>query len=69
MLRSKAIAAGVCWQRSVTTEVQRLWSWRYPVVDFDFWAKYGSWSQCPACGVCHFNDEYFRQVVFQQLLL
>ena len=38
---------------------------KYPAVDFQFWTRYGSWSQCPSCGVFTFNDQYFRDHVYQ----
>ena len=65
MLRCAALFAGQCWMRSHVSELQRGFSFSYPRVDFDFWVKYGSWSQCPACGSYHFNDRYFKQFVYQ----
>ena len=65
MLRCASLFAGQCWYRSRTSEFQRQFSYTYPVVDFEFWVKYGSWSQCPACGSYHFNDRYFKQFVYQ----
>ena len=65
MLRCAALFAGQCWSRSHVSESQRQFSFPYPRVDFDFWVKYGSWSQCPSCGSYHFNDRYFRQLVYQ----
>ena len=60
MLRCVALFAGQCWSRSHVSESQRQFSPPYPRVDFDFWVKYGSWSQCESCGSFHFNDRYFR---------
>ena len=65
MLRCVALFAGQCWSRSHVSESQRQFSPPYPRVDFDFWVKYGSWSQCQACGSYHFNDRYFKQFVYQ----
>ena len=65
MLRCAALFAGQCWSRSHVSEAQRRFSLPYPCVDFDFWVKYGSWSQCESCGSFHFNDRYFRQFVYQ----
>ena len=65
MLRCVALFAGQCWSRSHVSESQRRFSPPYPRVDFDFWVKYGSWSQCESCGSFHFNDRYFRQFVYQ----
>ena len=65
MLRCAALFAGQCWSRSHVSESQRRFSLPYPRVDFDFWVKYGSWSQCESCGSFHFNDRYFRQFVYQ----
>ena len=65
MLRCVALFAGQCWSRSHVSESQRQFSPPYPRVDFDFWVKYGSWSQCESCGSFHFNDRYFRQFVYQ----
>ena len=33
----------LCCSGSVLTAVQRKWVQKYPLVDFDFWVKYGSW--------------------------
>ena len=65
MLRCVALFAGQCWSRSHVSESQRRFLSPYPRVDFDFWVKYGSWSQCLSCGSFHFNDRYFRQFVYQ----
>ena len=65
LLRCAALFAGQCWMRSRVSEVQREFSSSYPRVDFEFWVKYGSWSQCPSCGSYHFNDRYFKQLVYQ----
>lgn len=37
----------------------------YPAIDFHFWVMYGSWSMCPSCKSYFFNDEYWRQAVYQ----
>ena len=34
-------------------------------MDFDFWVTYGSWSSCVSCGSFFFNDDYFREVVYE----
>jgi hypothetical protein len=52
--------------RSHTTAVQRVPPDSFPKTDIDFWVKYGTWSMCTSCGCYHFNDEYFRQVVYQK---
>ena len=53
------------WAGSRLTTMQREYPVRYPLQDFQFWVKYGSWSCCGSCGSYHFNDQYFREVVYQ----
>ena len=50
----------LCWSGSILTTVQRSSIPKYPVVDFHFWAMYGSWSWCKACGSFWFNDKYLE---------
>ena len=47
-----------------TDPLQRTWRNKYPVTDFDFWVKYGSWSFCGSCRSFYFNDKYFKEQVY-----
>ena len=42
MLKCEELYATRCWSGSLLTAVQRKWVQKYPLVDFDFWVKYGS---------------------------
>ena len=64
-LKCEALFERVCWSGSRLTPVQRCLTAKYPKVDFDFWVTYGSWSMCKSCGSLHFNDEYFREAVYE----
>ncbi len=54
-----------CWMGSTLSGEQINRSPKYPLVDFAFWVRYGSWSHCSACGSFCFNDQYFRDRVYQ----
>ena len=53
------------WYGSGLSLVQRSTAMKYPSIDFHFWVMYGAWSFCADCGSYWFNDEYFRQRVYQ----
>ena len=65
MLKCEELFPKQCWYQSMLTAAQRVLPAKYPVEDFKFWDKYGSWSRCPHCGVMFFNDKYFRESVYQ----
>ena len=67
MLKCEELFGRQCWLHSLLTPVQRELSVKYPVQDFNFWVKFGSWSRCPYCGVLHFNDKYFSERVYQDV--
>ena len=54
-----------CFLGSKLSLVQREYPNAYPKVDFRFWVMYGSWSICPHCGSLFFNDQYFKESVYQ----
>ena len=54
-----------CMLGSRLTPVQREYCNAYPKVDFRFWVMYGSWSMCPHCRSFFFNDQYFKESVYQ----
>ena len=47
------------------TPIQQEYPDAYPKVDFRFWVMYGSWSSCPYCRSLHFNDQYFKESVYE----
>ena len=55
-----------CWHGSVLALGQIAADAKYPTVDFQAWVRYGSWSRCSFCGSFSFNDQYFRDSVYQQ---
>jgi len=65
MLKCEELYATQCWYGSQLTSVQRAWVQKYPLVDFQFWVKYGSWSLCSHCGSYFFNDKYFSENVYR----
>ena len=54
-----------CFFGSKLSSVQRDYPNAYPKVDFRFWVMYGSWSICPHCRSLFFNDQYFKESVYQ----
>ena len=66
MLKAAELYGQQCWHGSRLAPEQIGAPAKYPVVDYEFWVRYGSWSHCPACGVFFFNDQYFRGHVYQQ---
>ena len=54
-----------CFLASKLSLVQRAYPNAYPQVDFRFWVMYGSWSICPHCRSLFFNDQYFKESVYQ----
>ena len=54
-----------CFLGSRLSLVQREYPNAYPQVDFRFWVMYGSWSICPHCRSLFFNDQYFKESVYQ----
>ena len=66
MLKGAELYAQQCRHGSRLTPEQTGAQAKYPSVDFQFWVRYVSWSHCPACGVFFFNDQYFRDHVYQQ---
>jgi hypothetical protein len=65
MAKCKQLYATQCWSRSRLSPASLMKALPYPPVDFHFWVMYGSWSMCPSCGSWSFNDDYFRQRVYQ----
>ena len=54
-----------CMHGSRLSPTQRKYCNTYPKVDFRFWVMYGSWSSCPNCRSLFFNDQYFKESVYQ----
>ena len=54
-----------CMHGSRLSATQQVYCNTYPKVDFSFWVMYGSWSTCPHCWSLHFNDQYFKESVYQ----
>ena len=50
MLEAKKLFGSQCWSGSQLSSVQRSFSNTYLPTDFEFWARYGSWSCCKHCG-------------------
>ncbi len=65
MSKCTEIYQQLTWYRSDLSDVQVAVTPRYPCIDFFFWVMYGSWSFCQDCGSYWFNDEYFRERVYQ----
>ena len=63
-LKCQEIYNDMAWHSSVLTLIQREWTDKYVTTDFDFWVNYGSWSSYDACGSFHFNNKYFRDIVY-----
>ena len=54
-----------CMNGSRLSLTQREYCNMYPKVDFRFWVMYGSWSSCPHCRSLFFDDQYFKESVYQ----
>ena len=54
-----------CMYGSRLSLLQREYPNTYPSVDFRFWVMYGSWASCPHCRSLFFNDQYFKDSVYQ----
>ena len=52
------------WYMSCLTSADQSHRYWYPRIDWAFWVMYGSWSICEDCGRLFFNDQYFRQEVY-----
>ena len=65
MSKCAEIYEQLTWYGSALTLVQRDVALKHPCVDFFFWVMYGSWSFCDDCGSYWFNDQYFRERVYQ----
>ena len=65
-LKCEELYGQQCWLGSVLSLGQIAADAKYPTVDFQAWARYGSWSHCSFCGSLSFNDQYFRDHVYQQ---
>ena len=65
-LKCEELYGHQCWLGSVLSLGQIAADAKYPTVDFQAWARYGSWSHCSFCGSLSFNDQYFRDYVYQQ---
>ena len=52
------------WYMSCLPSADQSYRYWYPRIDWAFWVMYGSWSICDACGSLFFNDQYFRQEVY-----
>ena len=65
MLKTEQAFERQCFLQSLLTPLQRTFGGKYPVIDFHFWVMYGSWSNCPNCGSFFYNDEYFRERLYQ----
>ncbi len=65
MSKCAEIYQQLTWYGSAPTLVQRDVALKHPCVDFFFWVMYGSWSFCDDCGSYWFNDQYFRERVYQ----
>ena len=66
MLKCASVYAALCWSGSALRQQQIIAEQRYPTIDFQFWVRYGSWSQCPHCASFSFNDQYFRDHLYQR---
>ena len=66
MLKCAELYGQQCWHGSQLSRDQIGAQPKYPAVDFQFWVRYGSWSRCSFCGSFWFNDQYFRDHVYQQ---
>ena len=52
------------WYSSILSSAEQSYKYWYPRMDMAFWVMYGSWSMCEGCGRLFFNDQYFRQEVY-----
>jgi hypothetical protein len=68
MLKCEEVFAGISWQSSLLTPIQRTFAAKYPKIDFHFWVMYGSWSWCSDCGSFFFNDKYFSEAVYRNVV-
>ena len=55
ILKAAELYGQQCWHGSRLAPEQIGAPAKYPVVDYQFWVRYGSWSHCPACGFFFFN--------------
>ena len=53
------------WLASGLSPIQQATPLKYREVDFSFWAMFGSWSCCEDCGSYWFNDQFFKERVYQ----
>ena len=65
MHKRREIYREQCTYGTRLSPTQREYCNTYPKVDFRFWVMYGSWSSCPNCRSLHFNDQYFKESVYQ----
>ena len=68
MLKCEEVFAGISWPSSLLSPIQRTFAGKYPKIDFHFWVMYGSWSWCSDCGSFFFNDKYFSEAVYRNVV-
>ena len=68
MLKCQKLFQKQCWSGSMLSLDQRKYADMYPKIDFHFWVKYGSWSSCRSCGSYFFNDKYFKEQVYRDVV-
>ena len=65
IIKCASLFAALCWHGSILTEGQISAEPKYAAIDWQCWVRYGSWSQCPHCGSLMYNDQYFRDNIYQ----
>ena len=65
IIKCASLFAALCWHGSILTEGQISAEPKYAAIDWQCWLRYGSWSQCPHCGSLMYNDQYFRDNIYQ----
>ena len=68
MLKCNEVFLKQCWFGSKLNDVQRTFPGKYPANDFFTWVMYGSWSCCAHCRCYFFNDAYFRNKVYRNVI-